>query len=167
MTNPSQRRAPVLLWMIALLSLAINIVIIAGLVVGIITARRFAANAADKLEALGNSTIATTVRVNREVTVDTTVPFVYSDSIAIEQNLPIDTVVNIKQEVPVIGLIDFNVPIKTSVPIRLKVPVSIKQSIPVKASVPINFDVPVAVQIRDTPLKAQIDEFVKLLRAVQ
>lgn len=167
MTNPPQRGAPVLLWMIALLSLAINIVIIAGLVIAIGAARAFAGSAADKLEALGNSTIATTVRVNREITVDTTVPFAYSDNIVIEQNLPIDTVVNIKQEVPVIGLIDFNVPIKTSVPINLKVPVSIKQSIPVKATVPINFDVPVAVQIRDTPLKAQIDEFVKVLRAVQ
>ncbi len=167
MTNLPQRGAPVLLWMIALLSLAINIVIIAGLIIAIGTARAFAASAADKLEALGNSTIATTVRINREITVDTTVPFAYSDSIAIEQDLPIDTVVNIKQEVPVLGLIDFNVPIKTSVPIKLKVPVSIKQSIPVKATVPINFDVPVAVQIRDTPLKAQIDEFVRVLRAVQ
>ena len=153
--------------MIALLSLAINVVIIVGLVVALQAVRAFASNAADKLEALGNSTLATTVRVNREITVDTSVPFDFADTIPIEQNLPIETTVNIKQEVPVIGLLNFDVPIKTTVPVKLSVPVSIKRNIPVKASIPINFDVPVAVQIRDTPLKAQIDELVKVLRALQ
>lgn len=166
MTNPPRRGAPVLLWLIALLSLALNVVIIGAFIAAVITVRGLAGQAADKLEALGNSTIATSVRVNRDIDLDIAVPFEYATEIPIEQNVPIDTVVKIEQEVPLIGAVNFDIPIKTNVPISVKVPINIKRSIPIKTSIPLNIDVPVAIQVRDTPLKAQIDEFVTILRSV-
>ncbi len=166
MTNPPRRGAPVLLWLIALLSLALNVVIIGIVIAAALFLRGIAGQAADKLEALGNSTIATNVRVNRDIAIDITVPFDYVTEIPIEQNVPIETTVKIQQDVPLIGEVNFDVPIKTNVPISVKVPINIKRSIPIKTSIPLNIDVPVAIQVRDTPLKAQIDEFVTILRSV-
>ena len=167
-TRPS---APPLLWIIAVTSLILNLALIGaiayGVFAGIGIGRTIAGTAADQLEAFGSSTFSTTVRVQHTINIDTSVPFEYADTISIDQVVPIKTTVAVAQEFPIIGILKFDVPIDTSVPISVSVPIRIERRVPISLSVPIDFTVPVAVQLKDTPVKPQIDAAVNTLRELQ
>ncbi len=166
MAQSTRRGAPPLLWAIALFSLMFNIVLCGVLIAGYVAVRSIAGQAADELEKLANSTIATTVKIDRDIALDLAVPFTFSETVAIQQNIPINTIVPINQDIPLLGTVKFDVPINAVVPISTSVPISIKQTIPIKTSIPIAIDVPVAIQVRDTPLKQQIDSFAAILRRI-
>jgi hypothetical protein len=163
--------APILLWIIAILSLVLNLALIGALLiganVGLQTAKQFAGDAATQLASFGDSTFSTSVRVQHTIDIDTSVPFEYADTIAIDQVVPISTVVSVAQEFPIIGELKFDVPINTSVPISVSVPIKIERNVPIKLSVPIDFTVPVEVKLADTPVKPQIDAAVEQLRALE
>jgi hypothetical protein len=165
-TPSTKPRAPALLWLIALTSLAMNIVV-CGLLAAVVSAARGAAvSAAAELEALGNSTFTTQVKIDQRVAVNTSVPFRYASEIPFKQTIPINTVVPIRQDIPLLGEVRFDAPINTTVPIDLKVPISVSQDIAINTTVPIQLDVPVSISVRDTPVKAQIDRIVQLLRQI-
>ncbi len=166
MSAPSHRSAPPLLWIIALTSLVLNL-ILCGVIAGAVGAvRRFAGQSADQLEALGNSTIATTVRLNEAVRIDTRVPFTFSNQIPVRQNVSIKTVVPFSQDVPLLGPVKFDIPIEFTVPVSMTVPIEINQDIRINSDVPVQIEAPVTIQIRDTPLKQQIDQLVSTLRGL-
>jgi hypothetical protein len=168
MARHSSPSAPALLWLIALLSLFLNIVLIGALIAGWVAVRGAAKSSADELEALGNSTIATTVRIaGAGIPVRANVPVNFEKSISINQRIPISETIPIAQEIPLLGEVKFDVPLNMSIPVSVTVPVSISQNIPFSTTIQTtDLEVPVAVQIRDTPLKRQIDTIVKLLRNV-
>jgi hypothetical protein len=77
--------------------------------------------------------------------------------------MPISATVKVGKELPVLGKIEFDVPIQTNVPISLSVPVAISQTVPVNADVPLNLEIPLEIPVRDTPIKATLDQVVKAL----
>jgi hypothetical protein len=123
-----------------------------------------AGDAAAQLEAASRSTISTTVRVSQTIPIRAVVPVNQSFDVPFVQQLPIDTVVQIQRELPVIGLINFDLPIKTTIPVNLRFPVTISQSLPINTSVQVQFDVPVTVSLADTSLSAQLNAIAAMLR---
>jgi hypothetical protein len=168
MARSPQRGAPALLWLIGLLSLFLNIVLIGALIAGWLSVRGFAKTSVDELEALGNSTIATTVRIaDRGLPINATVPINFTHEVAINQRIPINEVLPIRQTVPLLGEVAFDVPVSLDIPVNVTVPITISRQVEISTTIQANsLEVPVAVQIRDTPLKQQIDTIVKLLRNV-
>lgn len=159
----SKPSAPAALWALALVSLLFNVALVALVVVAVISARQFAADTADALVALGNQDINYTFRLNQTVPVRAEVPFAQSFVVPIRQSIDINTVVAISRELPVIGVIDLDVPIQTSIPVSLSVPVAISQTFPVNADVPLNLEIPISIRVNETPLKATIDSAVRSL----
>ena len=167
MQTPTRPRAsaPAALWALALVSLLLNIALAALLVVATLSVRQFAADTADALAAVGNTDINYTFRLNQTVPVRAEVPFTQNIIVPISQSIDVDTVVTVSRELPVIGVIDFDVPIQASIPVQFDVPIMVSQTFPVSAEVPLNLEIPLNIRISETPLKATIDAVVRSLNA--
>ncbi len=166
MRNPEHPApsAPKALWVIALISLVLNLALAGALVYGWVTARRFAADTATALETFSNQTITYRFRLNQTVPVRADVPFEQTLMMPVRQNLDIDTTVTVSQELPVIGQVTFDVPIRANVPVSFDIPFVISETFPVYTDVPLNLEIPVELPIRDTPLKPAIDALIQPLK---
>lgn len=162
--SPAHPSAPLALWLVAGLSLALNIVILGVIVAGLMAARTYAGEAANQLENASRAALTTTVRISQTVPIRAQVPINQSLEVPINQNLPIDTVVQVQREVPVLGVLNFDLPIKTNIPVNLKAPVTINTSITVDTVVPVRADVPVTVSLAGTPLGDQLASLARMLR---
>lgn len=177
MANSIERRAPrgyILLWIIALISIAFNILLVVG---GIYALRAYRAAAVDAStqvsaasEALAGNRITNfeiPVVVDEvlpvefsveysdtfQVPIDTSIPVrtsvEYSDVFLfpIEETLTIDTDFDVEVIIPVINrAVPLNIPIKTDVPIDLEIEVPIDIAIPVETDVPIQLTVDIPVE---------------------
>ena len=161
--RPVVHTAPPVLWALTIVSLLLNAFIITILILVVVVGRQVAASVADQLQAFGNQTINYKFRVNQTVPVNTSVPFQKNLIIPFQQTIPVSTTVKVGKELPVLGLIEFDVPIDTSVPVSFSVPISISETIPVNAEVPLNLEIPLEIPVRDTPIKATLDEVVRAL----
>ncbi|MCL5999556.1 MAG: hypothetical protein M1546_26340, partial [Chloroflexi bacterium] len=83
------RPASPLLWVLTIISLLLNLAIIAVLVVVIVVGRQMAGDVADQLEAFGNQTINYKFRVNQTVPIHTMVPFDHTVVVPFQQAVPI------------------------------------------------------------------------------
>ncbi len=164
MNTAPRRSAPRLLWAIALLSLAINLALLAAIAAGVMAVRTIARDSADQLQALAEGSLETPVHVNQSIPISLTVPFSYETEIAIAQNVPIKTTVSFKQEIPLLGEIPINVPIDLSIPVNMKVPISIKRDIPISTVVPVQLDVIATTRFAGTVLQARLNALAAVLR---
>jgi len=163
MQNP-KHSAPTALWVIAIVSLALNVVILVVLVAGLVAARQMAGDAASALESFSQQTISYRFRVNQTVPVSADVPFQLDLIVPVNQTLDVNTVVTVSRELPVIGQIEFDVPIQTSIPVSFEVPLIINQTFPITTDVALNLEIPLDVSIADTPLKQAIDAVAQPLK---
>lgn len=144
-----------LLWVVALVSLGLNLALIntlsearAQLAVG----AQQAARAVGQVRA---STITYTVRIDQSLPVSATVPFYRTFRVPVNDVFRIDTVVNVPFQTP-FGSFPIAVPLQTSVPISFEVAVPIEAEIPVFTVVPVNLAIPVVIRIRETELGAAL-----------
>ena len=167
MQTPIRPRAsaPAALWALALVSLFLNIALAVLLVVIVLSARQFASDTADALSDVGNQDINYTFRLNQTVPVRAEVPFTQDIIVPISQSINVDTVVTVSRELPVIGVIDLDVPIQASIPVQFDVPIVVSRTFPVSAEVPLNLEIPLNIRISETPFKATIDSVVRSLKA--
>lgn len=161
--EPARGGAPAGLWAIAILSLALNGVIIAAGLFLVLTSRQAAGDAAAALDALTRENVNYTFRVNQSVPVRTDIPFSRTLVIPIERTLDVSTVVTVTRDIPVIGAIEFDVPIQATVPVSFDVPIVISETLPVNIDVPLNLDIPLQVTLSETPLQRAIEPLVKAL----
>jgi hypothetical protein len=144
-----------LLWVIALLSLGMNIYIINILIQARQQVGQAAGTAAVAINELQGSSIDYPVEVHDSVPISMTLDYSDTVSVPISVTLPISTVVSVPLKTP-IGEFPINVPVVTSIPVRLNPQVPLSVSIPVSVSVPIDVSVPIHVAIADTPLVAPL-----------
>lgn len=141
-----------LLWIVAVISLGLNVVII----VSLLNVRRQAAvafgEAAQTVANLKSSTIEYVVPIDNEIPVAMDVPVKFTVTVPINQTIPIDTTVKVPIELPIVGQRVIDVPISTRIPVNLTVEVPIDKTLPVNMTVPVNLDVPIKIRIADTPL---------------
>lgn len=165
MQNPSKGHSPVL-WTLVVISLLLNVVIIATLVVIVMAGRQMAADVSGQLESFGRQSISYRFHITQTIPVRANVPSHNSMVIPYSQNMPISTTAVVAKELPVIGLIQFDVPIQANIPISLSIPVEISQTNQVNTDVLVNLDIPLDIPIKGTPLKAMLDGIVKSLNQI-
>lgn len=181
---PQNRSAPkgyTLLWIIAGLSLLLNVLLIAGLLLARERAaqelNRFAAELEDsrledveltisvdetlpvQLTVNFNDTVRVPIRTT--IPVSTTVLFEDTIEVPIRDTISIDTSVRVTARIPIINQnVPIDLPIRTDVPINLDVSVPIRTEIPVRTDIPVNLtvNVPIAAEIPiDEEIPVQLD----------
>lgn len=170
--------AYVILLVLVLLSLALNVVLLAGLW----TARQAAIEALDAgLEALADledETFETSIHVQESIPIDTAVDFrrelivpvhvtaPISDHIYFNETfeVPIDTaLLKMTVDVPVSATI----PVSLTVPVDGDVPISIDETFPLHTEVELDLTVPVAIPLSDTPIPDYLEQLRSMLEQVR
>ena len=145
-----------LLWLVVIVSVALNVYIINVLR----EARRqvgvAAGNASVGVGQLANGSIDYPVEIHERLPVSMTI--LYEDLIAvpISVTLPISTEVTVPLRTP-LGVYPIVVPVITSFPVRLNpvIPISIK--LPISTTVPVDVAFDIHVEIRDTPFGSSLE----------
>jgi len=155
------------LFVLVMLSLALNVVILGALWQVRSVAKDEITAFADDLALSEKQTLTVTVRLKQAVPIQASVP------IKKDINVPINTTVAINQtiRVPVnspLGTINLDVPLKTDVPINLTVPVAINETVLISTTVNLDLTLPVSIPMAETPLpelfknlRQRLLEFVK------
>lgn len=160
------RSASPVLWVLAIFSFLLNLVIIGVLVIVFMAGRQAAADLADQIDAFSQQTINYSLHITQTVPVHANVPFSQTMAVPFNPTVPISTTVKVSKEIPVVGQITFDVPIQAEVPVSLSIPIEISRTIDVNAEVPLNLDVPLQIPLKDTSLKATLDSIVKALNSL-
>ena len=174
MSNLIQSTPPTgygLLWIIAILSLLLNIGLIAGAVYVLNQTSQQLSAAADTVAESKLSNFDIPVAINEtipvsftvsykdefNVPIDTSVPvrtsveFRETVSFAINEVIPVDTDVQLSLQLPfpINQSIPINIPIKTDIPVNLNIDVPLNYDIPIETDIPVNLtvDIPVETEI--------------------
>lgn len=144
-----------LLWVVALVSLGLNLALINTLSEARTQVGVGAQQAARAVGQVRAASITYTVQIDQSLPVSATVPFYRTFRVPVNEVFRIDTVVNVPFQTP-LGTFPIAVPLQTSVPISFEVTVPIEAEIPVFTVVPVNLDIPVVIRIRETELGAAL-----------
>lgn len=152
-----------LLWLVAIVSLVLNVVVINSL----LTARNeigvAASTAADGVAAFRTSAIDYEVEIHEQIPVSYTLEYKETFTVPISVTLPIDTVVDVPLRTP-FGELPLTFPVSTTVPIRLNPAVPLDLSVPISLTVPVDVSVPIHVELKDTPLGMSLVDMETYLR---
>ncbi len=142
----------ILLWIVALTSLALNLVLLNQVLALRQAAGQAIADAVAVIDSLQGQTFSYTAVIDNSIAVDSTIPINETIPIKISQPVPIDTTVTVPVDAGVMGTINLTVPIKAQVPIDIEQNIVINQPFRIKTSVPIQLEVPVSIRVSDTTL---------------
>jgi hypothetical protein len=154
----------VLLAVLTLISLALNGVIIGGLLRAqeiALEVRQTALNTVDDARSIvtsvGDDTFAYTLEVEQEVPIAASVPFDEMVVIPVNTVIPIDTTVTVPID---LGLTtyDLDIPIQAVVPVDLEFAVPISHTVDIATSVLLDVDVPIEIPLDETPLVDYMEE---------
>jgi hypothetical protein len=151
---------------LVVVSFIVNILVVVALVLIFASTRRVAANLADRLDDFSHQTINYSLHITQTVPVHTDVPFSQTLVVPFNLDVPVSTTVVVSKEIPVVGVVAFDVPIQASVPVSLSVPIEVSRTIRVDAEVPLSLDVPLQVPLQDTSLKSALDDVIGVLNQV-
>lgn len=168
LTRSLRRYRPdyILLWVIALASLALNLIVINQLLALRRASGQAIADAIAVISQIENQTFTTQIAVNDQIAIDTTFPVNETIPIDIKQTLPINTTVTVPVNGGLFGPLNLTVPIKADVPVEIKQDIKINQPFKIKTSVPVHLDVPVSIRVADTELAVALADMKKRLLAL-
>jgi hypothetical protein len=164
-----------LLWIIALLSLFLNVAFVIGVLNFRAQARQQVQDASAFLDTVDIGDFDLPVNVDETLTLSMTVPFsdtfivpisatvpvstsvLFQDNIVVPINtiIPVNTTVNVPVNLPAVGLVSVPFPISTNIPVNLEVDVPISRTIPVETDIPVVLVVEVPVQ-SEVPIQSDI-----------
>lgn len=146
-----------LLWIIALISIILNIVIVRQLLLARRIALQSVTDSIAVIDGLQHQVITYNVEINQAIPLNVEVPIDMVVPIHIVDDFPIETSVTVSVPTP-LGSLPVNVPISTTIPIDRTIDIPIQQTFTLDTTVPINFAVPIVVAIEETPLFATLEE---------
>jgi len=147
----------VVLTVLTLASLALNGVVIYGLLQAQEIALSAVANARAAITGVGDDTFSYTFEVNEEIPVAASVPFNEEVTVPVQTTVPISTTVVVPINLG-IRTYDLAVPIRTLVPIDLEFTVPISRTVNVATTVPLDLEVPIEIPIADTPIVGYLED---------
>jgi hypothetical protein len=140
-----------LLWLVALVSLGINLYLAYHLQ----NARRqvglAAGTAALAVGQLRTSAFEYPVVIHEQLPISLTVDFEENVAVPISYTLPISTEVRVPLQTP-LGTFPINVPVVTTIPIDLEPTVPLSLSVPISLSVPVDLEFPIRLELEDSPV---------------
>ncbi|HET89987.1 MAG TPA: hypothetical protein ENN99_04490 [Chloroflexi bacterium] len=151
--------ALILLAILTLFSLALNGVVLLGL----LQAQRIALDAQQTtLEAVSDTrilvtsisedTFSYTLTVEQEIPIATSIPFQEEVIVPVRTTIPISTTLIIPFNAGLLGTFDIDVPVRTLIPVNMELAVPISQTVDIATTVPLNVDIPVNIPLNETPL---------------
>jgi hypothetical protein len=146
------------LWFVALISLALNVWLINGLLVARRQAAQAILQAAEGVSDLRASAFETTVRIDQSIPINLSVPINQTLTVPIDTQLPVSAIVQVPIEVPLLGTQIFDVPINTTIPIKFETQLPVNITVPISASIPVELSVPVKIEVANTPLNTTLLE---------
>lgn len=150
-----------LLWALTLSSFAFNL-IFAGLLLAAASRRDALAEhllAELRRVELAPVPLALDVNVDQALPIALDVPFRETLEVPIDMSLPLDAVVTVPVDIPVLKQrVDLKVPIRATVPVRTTLQVRVDKTIPVRATLPIQMKVPVALSLDLAPFRDRVAE---------
>lgn len=146
-----------LLWVVVIISVALNVYIISVLR----EARRqvgiAAGNASVGVAQLAGGSIDYNVEIRETLPVSMSIGYEDEITVPISVTLPISTEVEVPLRTP-LGVFPIRVPVITSFPVRLNPVVPISVELPISTTVPVDVEFPIHVAIRDTAFGAALDD---------
>lgn len=152
------------LWVVALVSLALNVAVIYILLQVRQQTGLALAQAAASLKTIQTGAIDTTVAIDHPIPVALDVPVKFDVVVPIKKTITINQTVAVPIDLPLLGTHTINVPINLAVPIDLSVTIPIDRSVPINASIPVKFDVPIHLKIAETTFGQGLGELRQLLQ---
>lgn len=156
-----------ILWLIALASVLINVIVIRQLVL----ARTIVDNAiGETIEVLGNfkqQSFSYTVVVDDSIIVDTDIPIQMVVPVEIDEVIPVGGTVSVPIDLGPLGSFPVDVPFSSAAPVQITVDVEIDESLAVFTEVPVNMDIPIELALEETPLNESIDDVIMRLEALR
>ena len=149
--------ALILLVMLTLLSLALNGVVIFGLLRAQEIALTTVARAHTIVTGIGDDTFSYTFEVRQEIPIEASIPFNEQITVPIKTSIPINTTVVVPIDLGVTSY-DLEVPIRTIFPVDLEFTVPVSKTVDIVTTVPLNVDVPIEIPVADTPLVGYLED---------
>ncbi|MFQ5611326.1 MAG: hypothetical protein ACE5H9_04245 [Anaerolineae bacterium] len=157
-----QRLNP-LLWILVLISLALNIV----LLVALNQARRVLIDGLVQVEAglanMSDDVIRYEFEIDQTIPINTDVPFNRTLEVPLKTNFPIHQVFEVPVNTP-LGVVNLEIPLDTEIPVDLVVPITIDETINIETEVPLELSIPLEIDIAQTPLAGYLLEAQSSLR---
>ena len=155
---------------IAIISLALNVL----LIVKLNQARTGALDVLDHtsraVDGLGDYSFRHTVRINQTIPIAGELPLNQEFTVPINTTVPVKTTIHTSINTP-LGPVDVPAEVDTTIPINLTVPLTISRTIPYSFTVPLDLSVPIEIRLRDMggdSLNQQIQtEIANLRRSLQ
>ncbi len=154
----------ILLWLVAIVSLVLNILLLAGLYNFRLQAQQEVASVTEILDTVEIENFELPVVINETLPIDITVPFNDTFEIAIHETVPISMTIPIKENIsfPINDVVSINrdvtisivilgqsipvdIPIRADLPISLNIDIPIDMEVPVDTTIPIDLDIKVPV----------------------
>ena len=154
------------LWLVAGVSLLLNLVILSELAIARAAVRQTIADSVAAIDQFEHSTLTTQVAFDQTVVIDTDLPVNQSIPVEIKDSFPIDTTVAVPVNAGLLGTLNLNVPIKTTIPVDVKPTVTINQTFHVKAPIPLKLDVPLQIDVASSGLAPALDGIKARLQAL-
>jgi hypothetical protein len=151
---------------VAVLSLALNILLIDRLLQARVVVADVLDHTSQRLGTLSDLSFKQTIRINHTFSVSGEMPFNQNFSVPVSMTVPVNTSINVNVTTP-FGPMSMPVSVNTSVPIKMQVPVAISQTIPYSVTVPLDLQVPVDVRLGDlgiTPAIKDMQDQIQRLR---
>lgn len=158
----------ILLWLVAITSLILNILLLAGLYNFRLRAQQEVSNVQKILNTVEIENFDLPVEVDETLPINITVPFSDTFKVAIDETVPISMTIPIKEDLsfPIqetvsvnrdvtVSIIVLGQPIPVDIPIRTDIPISLNVDIPVDLEVPVDTEIPIALDI-DVPVNTEV-----------
>jgi hypothetical protein len=164
----------ILLWVIALASLALNVYLIVGFNNFQATVRQEAGRAAEMLDDVALENFELPIAVDETLDISTTIPFSDTITVPINTVVPVSTSVIIDETITVpideVVILDRNVQVDLSVlgrsvpvtvPLNVEVPITMEIDVPVNLEVPIETEIPIDLVVAvpvdtEIPIETQV-----------
>ena len=164
----------ILLWLVAIVSLVLNILLLAGLYNFRLQAQREIASVTEILDSVDIKNFELPVEVDETLLIDISVPFSDTFMVPIDTTVPISMTIPIKENIsfPInevvsvnrdvtISILVLGQPIPVDIPIRTDIPISLNVDIPIDMEVPVNMEIPIVLDIEvpvdtEVPIKEEV-----------
>ena len=153
--------------LIALVSLAVNVLLVARILMirnGLVNTLTNASRSLDNLAWQG---IALDVPISQTITFEGDVPINQDLVLPFKGNFPVDTTVSVLLDLGALGKQTVNVPVKTSVPVDVNVPVHVEQTVHIKTQIPVRATVPIRLGPNDPLFNSLLAEIRAALESIR
>ncbi len=157
----------VLALVIAVLSLALNVILIQRLFQSRDAALKMLDQTSAQLDTLPDMSIKYTAHVKQNFSAAGSMPFQQTFTVPVNQTIPIDNTFNVNVTTP-FGPMNMPIAVKSSFPVSMTMSVPISMTVPYSVTVPIDLDVPVNIALRDLgfePTIRQAQQEIEQMRA--